>query len=449
MKDKFFASLSTTPTPPLPLCPSPSKERGEIILKKKTFFSSEGQKKKHAHPPLVAVLHQLPAGAVLSLFLSLSSTTPSITTIFALCVVVTICARLCYSDRKRTSQSFARQFITCFFRKIRTDAHHHRLAHTYGPLDGSLYAKVLKQSKTPPSSPPLVVTTASGERSTSRFSDPSSSTSGGGGVDYHHLHHHHHHPAQFLNSPHVASTDSGISSAGIVRSGGGSSTHNRELGGSGSTSASPPHSGRSAESSGAGGGSGGVFDPPPTPSPVQQQQQSTLQRMPSIVETRAEIHRCDGRGDVMMGSSAPPPSLTATAELDQLLSGMLMNVQNIPDIRPEHRHFQRGDDIDVDSIQVSKFKSSRSLLFFPFCSTDPNRPRSPFSSHSPLSIKSSLVCACVWCRDLEQSGKYETAIHFFVQMPNGIRSNDSRESVFPSHLGPVLDEAFSGRSANA
>lgn len=211
---------------------------------------------------------------------------------------------------------------------------------------------MLKQNsnKTPPSSPPpLVVTTASGERSTSRFSDPSSSTS-----DYHHLHHHHHHPVQFLNSPHVGSTDSGISSAGIVRSGGGSSTHNRELGGSGSTSASPPHSGRSAESSGA-----GVFDPPPTPSPVQQQQQG-LQRMPSIVETRAEIHR-DGR-DVMMGSSAPPSSLTATAELDQLLSGMLMNVQNIPDIRPEHRHFQPGDDIDVDSIQVSKFRPLGTFL---------------------------------------------------------------------------------------
>lgn len=253
----------------------------------------------------------------------------------------------------------------------------HRLAHTYGPLDGSLYAKVLKQNsnKTPPSSPPLVVTTASGERSTSRFSDPSSSTS-----DYHHLHHHHHHhPVQFLNSPHVGSTDSGISSAGIVRSGGGSSTHNRELGGSGSTSASPPHSGRSAESSGA-----GVFDPPPTPSPVQQQQQG-LQRMPSIVETRAEIHR-DGRDVMMMGSSAPPPSLTATAELDQLLSGMLMNVQNIPDIRPEHRHFQRGDDIDVDSIQVSKFRALSTvfshLLSSPYSMT---LPFTPFHHSTPLS----------------------------------------------------------------
>jgi hypothetical protein len=117
------------------------------------------------------------------------------------------------------------------------------------------------------------------------------------------------------------------------------------------------------------------LDPPPqTPSPVQQQQQQQqqqlqsspqagLQRMPSIVETRAEIHRADGRDVMMTGSSSssssapPPPSLTATAELDQLLSGMLMNVQNIPDIRPEHRHHyhQRGDDIDVDSIQVYPF----------------------------------------------------------------------------------------------
>ena len=128
------------------------------------------------------------------------------------------------------------------------------------------------------------------------------------------------------------------------------------------------------------------LDPPPqTPSPVQQQQSSpqALQRMPSLVETRAEIHR-DGR-DVMMTSSsssaagAPPPSLTATAELDQLLSGMLMNVQNIPDIRPEHRHHyhQRGDDIDVDSIQVlSKFSS-----FFVQFSVKVQKFDSPFFSH--------------------------------------------------------------------
>lgn len=232
------------------------------------------------------------------------------------------------------------------------DAHHNRLAHTYGPVDGSLYAKVLKQgAKTPPSSPPLVVTSssASGERSTSRFSDPSSST--GSGADYHPLQHHHHHHlhhpgAQFLNSPHVASTDSGISSAGVVRSGGGSSTHNRDLG-SGSASASPPHSGRSAESSAV-----GVFDTPATPSPIQQQQHihqqqpatsTPLHRMPSIVETRAEVH----------GAPASASSLAATAELDQLLSGMLMNVQNIPDVRPEHRHLHRGSEIDIDSIQVS------------------------------------------------------------------------------------------------
>lgn len=217
----------------------------------------------------------------------------------------------------------------CF---VQTDAHH-RLAHTYGPLDGSLYAKVLKpnNNKTPPPGSPAG---AADRSNTSRFSDPSSSTTS----DYHHLPHHHHHPVQFLNSPHVGSTDSGISSAGIVRSGGGSSTHNRELGSGGSTSASPPHSGRSAESS-------HVDQPPPTtPSPIQQ---PSLQRMPSIVETRAEIHR----DDVIANKMATPPS-SATDELDQLLSGMLMNVQNIPDIRPEQRHYQRSDDIDVDSIQV-------------------------------------------------------------------------------------------------
>ncbi len=283
---------------------------------------------------------------------------------------------------------------------------------------------MLKQSsKTPPSSPlttpPLVVTTASGERSTSRFSDPSSSTSG---AEYHHLHHHHH-PAQFLNSPHVASTDSGISSAGVVRSGGGSSTHNRELGGSGSTSASPPHSGRSAESSGA-----GVFDPPPTPSPIQHQQSSTLQRMPSIVETRAEIHR-DGR-DVTMASAAPPPSLTATAELDQLLSGMLMNVQNIPDIRPEHRHFQRGDDIDVDSIQVSKFNKDHSfylylLLHFVAANCSPSFCR-----------RSSVFRLSRCIRDLEQLG-FATRKHSNF---SGYRSNDSRESVSASCV--LKNEAF-------
>lgn len=237
------------------------------------------------------------------------------------------------------------------------DAHHNRLAHTYGPLDGSLYAKVLKHSaKTPPSSPPLVVanSSASGERSTSRFSDPSSST--GSGADYHPLQHHHLHHHQFLNSPHVASTDSGISSAGVVRSGGGSSTHNRDLG-SGSASASPPHSGRSAESSAV-----GVFDAPATPSPIQHiQQQATstpFHRMPSIVETRAEVHA--------NGAGPATPSLAATAELDQLLSGMLMNVQNIPDVRPELRHVRRGSDIDIDSIQVSRHLVIGICLFVGF-----------------------------------------------------------------------------------
>lgn len=257
----------------------------------------------------------------------------------------------------------------------------HRLAHIYGPLDGSLYAKVLKSSavKTSPNSPPLIVEfsqqlkdSAIEPRSVSRFSDPNSTSSGGGGGGgsggdhYHHHHHHHHHrlPSQFLNSPHVASTDSGISSAGVVRSAGGSSgNHRGDLGSAGSTSVSPPHSGHSAESSVA------VFDSPSTPSPVQQQlqqhqslqqqhQQQQLRKMPSIVETRAEVHhdhhamKPNGTGEGG-GVSPASPTLTATAELDQLLSGMLMNVQNIPDIRPSQRHFQLGDDIDVDSIQVS------------------------------------------------------------------------------------------------
>jgi len=48
----------------------------------------------------------------------------------------------------------------------------------------------------------------------------------------------------------------------------------------------------------------------------------------------------------------PAPSAD-TAELDQLLSGMLMNVQNIRDIRPSQRHvIKQQPDIDVDSIQV-------------------------------------------------------------------------------------------------
>ena len=253
------------------------------------------------------------------------------------------------------------------------------MAHIYGPLDGSLYAKVLKSSivKTPPNSPPLIAEldqqlkdSPIEPRSVSRFSDPNSTSSGGGdgggsgGGDHyhhHHQHHHHHHrlPSQFLNSPHVASTDSGISSAGVVRSAGGSSgNHRGDLGSAGSTSASPPHSGHSAESSAA------VFDSPSTPSPVQQQQHQSflqLRKMPSSVETRAEVHhdhhamKPNGTGEGG-GVSPASPTLTATAELDQLLSGMLMNVQNIPDIRPSQRHFQLGDDIDVDSIQVSPLR---------------------------------------------------------------------------------------------
>lgn len=163
------------------------------------------------------------------------------------------------------------------------------MPHTYGPLDGSLYARVLKGSSARKSPSPL----------------PADHYRGG----FHHL----------LNSPHVASTDSGISSAGLVRSG----AHQHQ-GGGGSSSASPPHS-----SSSPGGGL-------QTPSPIQ------VSRMPSIVETRAEVHQ----------GVAPPPTSSSTSELDQLLSGMLMNVQNIPDIRPERRaHFR--EDIDVDSIQVS------------------------------------------------------------------------------------------------
>ena len=63
-------------------------------------------------------------------------------------------------------------------------------------------------------------------------------------------------------------------------------------------------------------------------------------------------------GDVMSVSCGGPapsggPQLAATtSELDQLLTGMLMNVENIPDIRASQtRHLHR--DIDVDSIQVS------------------------------------------------------------------------------------------------
>ena len=289
----------------------------------------------------------------------------------------------------------------------------HRLAHIYGPLDGSLYAKVLKSQsifKTPPlsssnSPPPLIdlgqqlkETTIGGEaRSASRFSDPNSTASQHSSQSDHHYHHHHHHRLApsvggvsgqgFLNSLHVASTDSGISSAGVVRSAGGSSGggggggggghhhHRGDLGGSasaGSTSASPPHSGHSTESSAV------VFDSPSTPSPVQQQQQQQLRKMPSIVETRAEVHndhhnhhpvammkQPNGSGEQQLDgstiSSSASPTLTATAELDQLLSGMLMNVQNIPDIRPSQRHFQRGNDIDVDSIQVSSL--TRSLFY--------------------------------------------------------------------------------------
>ena len=71
-----------------------------------------------------------------------------------------------------------------------------RLAHTYGPLDGSLYAKVLK-SKTPPlvlpplppPPPPPPGSVQSGRSSVSHvtFTDQSGT---------------------FVNSPHVASTDS-------------------------------------------------------------------------------------------------------------------------------------------------------------------------------------------------------------------------------------------------
>jgi len=173
-----------------------------------------------------------------------------------------------------------------------------RLAHTYGPLDGSLYAKVVK-SKTPPPAPSSV---QSGRSSGSHvtFSD---------------------HSPSFVNSPHVASTDSGISSAGVgaVRAG---SSSNQHSGSSSSSSVDPPLT-------------------PPTPSPVRLSDQ---RKMPSIVETPAPSH------DVIGGGSAPCDLDGAdTAELDQLLSGMLMNVQNIRDIRPS----QRQPDIDVDSIQVN------------------------------------------------------------------------------------------------
>ena len=68
------------------------------------------------------------------------------------------------------------------------------------------------------------------------------------------------------------------------------------------------------------------------------------------VVAAAQVHAADPQ-------PAPPPASAGAAsdglsELDQLLSGMLLNVSNIPDIRPRQR------DIDVDSIQV------RPAIFF-------------------------------------------------------------------------------------
>ena len=105
--------------------------------------------------------------------------------------------------------------------------------------------------------------------------------------------------------------------------------------------------------------------------------------MPSVVETRAQVHaphfspqwstNDGGGGGVDDGSSgvgnnkmnaatngtkeaSAAPLLQATHELDQLLDGMLMNVQNMPDVRPaSRRHLHQ--DIDVDSIQVSALLS--------------------------------------------------------------------------------------------
>ncbi|XP_065571916.1 tensin-1-like isoform X3 [Artemia franciscana] len=143
------------------------------------------------------------------------------------------------------------------------------VSHFQGPVDSSLYATVAKKKLTPPPSTVLQVQT-----------EPSFSP-------------------RFVNSNHVASMDSGISSAGI--SGGAREQH---LSGS---SASPPYSAQSRL---------GDTD---TPSPA-------LLDMPT--------------------AHVPPQEMS---ELDTLLNGMMMNVQNIRELRPEQKP---RDEVDLDSIRV-------------------------------------------------------------------------------------------------
>ena len=182
-----------------------------------------------------------------------------------------------------------------------------------GPLDGSLYAKVVKNE------PKQVIgqESATGTPSVSghsplRYIDPSAVSAPSGGQRRHlygaDL-------VRFVNSAHVASTDSGISSAGVVpRSG--LNPRSGDLVFGGGSSASPPHSAESAATH--------YTDPlltPTTPSPIRLSDPSGGSivdtsaassgscPMPSLVETRAEIHRPKGK-DILI-RQVPPVGLTS------------------------------------------------------------------------------------------------------------------------------------------
>lgn len=234
------------------------------------------------------------------------------------------------------------------------------VSHTYGPLDGSLYATVTKKPTTPTSTQPVSsssteATPVDGGNSVlapsgANSSGVNNSTSGGvasgvvvgvgacGGVTSgvgssvvqngsaat---------PDVFVNSPHTVSMDSGISSAG--------NGPHRDGHLSGSSS-SPPHSGRSAGSSSAATFASSSAPPPPPSSANPHPQTLSNGLHQTGVETRAEVHSQPAAG----------PSLADHRALDELLNDMLLTVENIPDLKPSQRPGLEDLDLDLDSLKV-------------------------------------------------------------------------------------------------